>query len=204
VVFNVQMQTKNRLQTMAGKYGLAFVALKQGAYAKAESLLQEASAAAQRISPDAASHTAMLAGLAIDIKLAAKQPEAALKEADSAREKFPLSRVIARQYAQALMAAARYDDAVNYLRDQIQLYPQEFQLQDQLAQTYAAQGKQVLQHLALAESYVLTGSVPGALEQLNIARKAPDASFYDLALIDARERELQTRWHDEMKEKKNR
>jgi hypothetical protein len=35
-------------------------------------------------------------------------------------------------------------------------------------------------------------------------RKAPDASFYDLATIDARERELQERVKEEKKEKKER
>ncbi|MDB5919051.1 MAG: peptidase, partial [Massilia sp.] len=49
---------------------------------------------------------------------------------------------------------------------------------------------------------VLSGAVPAAVDQLGIARKAPDASFYDLALIDARERELSERVRDEKKEKK--
>jgi beta-barrel assembly-enhancing protease len=123
-----------------------------------------------------------------------------LQEANGAREQFPLSRGIARQYAEALIAGGRHDDAVNYLRDQAQLYRQEPQLQDLLAQTYAAQGKQALQHLALAESYALTGSLPAALDQLRIARQSPDASFYDQAVIDARERELQARWKEELKE----
>ncbi|MDB5961356.1 MAG: peptidase, partial [Massilia sp.] len=50
----------------------------------------------------------------------------------------------------------------------------------------------------------LAGAVPAAVDQLGIARKAPDASFYDLALIDARERELQAKQKDEKKEKKER
>jgi len=77
-------------------------------------------------------------------------------------------------------------------------------VQDLLAKAYAAQGKQALQHMALAESYVLQGSLPAALEQLGIARKAPDATFYDQAMIDARERDLKEQWKDEMKETKGR
>jgi predicted Zn-dependent protease len=69
-----------------------------------------------------------------------------------------------------------------------------------LAKAYAEQGKQALQHLALAESYALSGGLLTALDQLAIARRAPDASFYDQALIDAREREWQARWRDELKE----
>jgi predicted Zn-dependent protease len=143
-----------------------------------------------------------LSSLSIDIKLAANQSDEALKEADAARVQFPLSRGIAGQYADALIAARHYEDAMRYLRDQTQMYRQEPRLQESLARTYSALGKQALQHLALAESYALSGSVPAALEQLALARKAPDASFYDLAVIDARDRELQAQWKEEMKEKK--
>jgi predicted Zn-dependent protease len=200
--FDAQLRQKNRLQTAAAKYGMAFVALKQHNYTKAQTLFQEARAAADAV-PEAsktATQGAIFANLAIDIKLAANQPADALKEAETARMQFPLSRGIARQYAEALLESRRYDDAARYLRDQAQLYRQEPQLQDLLAKTYAAQGKQALQHLALAESYALSGSVPSALDQLAIARRAPDASFYDQAVIDARERELQARFREEMKE----
>lgn len=202
VAFDNQLLQKSRMQTAAAKYGLALVALKQGAIGRAQSLLQEARVAGQAVpaSEQAAGKNAIMASLAIDIKLAANQPAEALKEADIARAQYPLSRGIARQYADALIAGGRYDDATQYLRDQAQLYRQEPQLQDLLAKTYAAQGKQALQHLSLAESYALSGSLPAALDQLAIARKAPDASFYDQALIDARERELQARWRDELKE----
>ena len=42
--------------------------------------------------------------------------------------------------------------------------------------------------------------MPAAIDQLGIARRAGDASFYDQAVIDAREREFKARWLDEMKE----
>ena len=58
-----------------------------------------------------------------------------------------------------------------------------------------------MQHIALAESYVLQGGVLSALDQLSYARKAPDATFYDQAVIDARERELQARRREEMGDK---
>jgi hypothetical protein len=58
--------------------------------------------------------------------------------------------------------------------------------------------------MALAESYVLSGALPAAVDQLNIARKAQDVSFYDQAVIDARERELHQRQKDEKQEKKDR
>ena len=41
-------------------------------------------------------------------------------------------------------------------------------------------------------------------EQLNLARKAKDVSFYDQAVIDARERELQARQKQEKEDEKDR
>ncbi len=200
IAFDSQLRQKNKAQTIAAKYGLAFIALRQGAFDKAQALLQEARTLAQSVPGYAKS--APLAGLGIDIRLAANQGADALKEAESARAQFPLSRAIAHQYADALMAAGRHEDAIRYLRDQAQLYRQEPQLQDRLAKAYAAQGKQALQHLALAESYALAGSLPAALDQLSIARRAPDASFYNQSVIDAREREFQARRREELSEEK--
>lgn len=197
-VFDSQLQSKARVQMAAAKYGLAFIALKQGKLGKAQELLQEAYAAAQ--GPSSPIQDPMLSSLSIDIKLAAGRAADAVKEADAARVKFPLSRGIARQYADSLIEAGRYDEAVNYLRDQAQLYRQEPQLQDLLAKAYAGQGKQALQHLALAESYALNGVLPAALDQLGIARRAPDASFYDQSVIDAREHDLKAQWREQMKE----
>ncbi|MDP3841770.1 MAG: M48 family metalloprotease [Oxalobacteraceae bacterium] len=196
--FEKQLLQKTRVQAAAAKYGLALIALKQGATTRAQALLAEAQVASL------APQDAIMSSLAIDIALASKPSPAnaqqVVKQADAARARFPLSRGIARQYARALIAAAQFDAAVNYLRDQVQLYRAEPQLQQVLAEAYAAQGKQALQHIALAESYALNGSLPDALQQLTIARRASDASFYDQAIIDARERELQARWRDVLKE----
>ncbi|OWW23089.1 peptidase M48 [Noviherbaspirillum denitrificans] len=197
VAFDTQMQQKTRPQIVAALYGKAFIALRQGAYSRAQALLQE-SITAQ--GPGAPAQGIAMTSMAIDIKLAAGQAEEALKEAEAARQKFPVSRGIARQYADALIASGKLDAAVAYLRDQAQLYRQEPKLHEQLAKAYAEQGKQALQHLSLAEAYALQGSVPAAIQQLGIARSAPDASFYDQAMIDAREREFKARWMEEMKD----
>jgi len=201
-VFESQLQQKNRAVVAAGKYGLAMIALKQHQFDKALSLLQEARSAADG-APEAArtsTYGGVLASLGIEIRLAARQFDEAVREADAARARYPLARGIARQYAEALIDAGRTDDAIAFLRDQAQLYRQEPRLHELLARSYAAKGRQALQHMALAESYALSGSLQAALDQLNIARGASDASFYDLAVIDARERDLRARVRDEMKD----
>lgn len=194
-----QAQNKARINVAAAKYGLAFTALKQGAPDKARALLDQSVAAAQ--GPSEPIQNPLFDSLSIDIRLAQGNAAEALKEADKARMKYPLARGIARQYADSLIALGKLDEAIIYLRDQTQMYRQEPQLQDQLAKAYAAQGRQALQHLALAESYVLNGALPAALDQLNIARRAGDASYYDQAVIDARERDIRAQWREQVKEK---
>jgi predicted Zn-dependent protease len=210
--FEAQLGQPTRQQQVAAQYGLAFLALQQGELEKAQIWLDKARATMKpRPGVLSAEHpgtdgAAMFAGLALEIELAPGQPAAvvqqAVKDADQARQQFPLSRPIARQYADALIAAGKYDEAARYLRDQVQQYRAEPKLYERLAKTYSAQGKVALQHMALAESYALAGALPAAVDQLDIARKAGDVSFYDQAVIDAREREIKQKQKDEKEDEK--
>ncbi len=214
LAFEGQMAQQNRQQQAGGQYGMAYLSLKKGELAKAQVWLDKARSTMRRsegaavfstgqASSDAA---AIYASLALEIKLAPTQTaalrQAAIKEAEQAHQQFPLSRGIARQYADALIVNGKLDEAGRFLREQVLLYREEPKLHELLAKTYAAQGKIALQHLALAESYALSGGMLAALDQLGIARKSADASFYDMAVIDARERELQAIRREELKEAK--
>jgi predicted Zn-dependent protease len=210
--FEAQLGQPARQQQVAAQYGLAYLALQQGQLDKAQEWLDKARSSMKpkpgvfSAEPTGSDGAAMFAGLALEIKLAPGQPAAvvqqAVKDADYAHQRFPLSRALARQYADALIAAGKFDDAARYLRDQVQQYRAEPKLYDQLARAYSAQGKLALQHMALAESYALSGALPAAVDQLDLARKASDVSFYDQAVIDARERELQQRQKDQKEEDK--
>jgi predicted Zn-dependent protease len=194
--FETQLQQKARVQAQAARYGLAVIALRQGDAARAQSLFNEIRGPEKKL----ASQT--LTSMEIEIASVARRNDEALKLADAARNQYPLSRGIAMQYGQALVNAGRHEEAVRYLRDQAQLYRQEAELQEMLARAYAAQGKNALQHMALAEAYALKGGLPAALDQLGMARRAPDASFYDQSVIDAREREFKAKRLDQINEKK--
>lgn len=197
--FKRQQQENTRSATITANYGLALVALKQDKLDKAQSFLEQARSA---LTSSSVTKDVVLDNLAIDIKLAAHKTNDAVSEANAARMRFPLSRGIAHQYAQTLMAAGRSQDASNYLRDQIQMYRQDRRAYKLLAEAYAAQNKQAQQHMALAEFYVLNGSLPAALEQLNIARRTSDGSFYELSIIDAREREIKAQRLEELRQEK--
>ena len=55
--------------------------------------------------------------------------------------------------------------------------------------------------LVLAAWWLLRGSLPAAIEQLEIARKAGDGDFYELSAVDARMRELKQRLLEEKRER---
>ena len=204
VIFNQQIELPNSPLAIAGEYGLAMVALRQKTLDLAQKHLRQALAlAAQSRGPTrVAANNPIFASLQIDIRMAGTQPAETIREADSARTQFPLSRGIAMQYADALIAAGRLDAAITYLRDQALQYRSDPKVQARLAKTYAAQGRLAWQHIALAESYALEGNTQPALDQLQIARRAADATYYEQAVIDARERTLQARRRDEIEEEK--
>ncbi|WP_422964269.1 M48 family metalloprotease [Undibacterium sp. TJN25] len=205
-LFDAQLKNQKEIDRIVARYGLAFVAYKQHDFAKAGLLLDEAMKQVQQNAryKGIFKETSAFADLSIDIKIASKQPALAVKEAEEAMQLLPLSRGIAQQYAEALLAAKREDDAARFLRDQVQLYRQEPSLYKLLAKAYSAQGKQALEHMSLAEAYALNGALPGALQQLDIARRAPDAQYYDQSVIDAREREWKEKRRQELEDEKKR
>jgi predicted Zn-dependent protease len=200
VVFGEQIKQGSRAQVLGARYGLVMLALRQREMTQALALLEEMRTDVER-KPSLAS-SVLLLGLEVDVALANGQAQQAVTLAADGRNRFPLSRGLSMQYAEALLTAGRTQEATSFLRDQAQIYRQDAGIHKALARAYAEQNKQALQHMALAEYYAISGAVPAALEQLRIARTAPDAAFHDLAIIDARERELQASWRDIMSQRK--
>jgi predicted Zn-dependent protease len=213
-VFRNQILQPGRQNLAAGQYGMAMVSLKRSEFASAQEWLDKARATIDKPPTQGAFSTPIprgitdsaLAYLSLEIKLAQETKTdviaAAIDEAKAAQSRFPLSRGIVWQYADALIKGGKYDEATRFLRDQMQMYRNEPELHDYLAQAYAKQGKIALQHISLAESYVLLGGILAALDQLALARKSPDATYYDQSVIDARERELQAKRREMMGDKK--
>ena len=55
---------------------------------------------------------------------------------------------------------------------------------------------------AQAEVYVLQGSLPAAIEQLQLANSAGDGDFYQLSVVDARLKELRALHVQELRDQK--
>lgn len=187
-----QVKRTGRIEDLVmANYGLAFVAMKQGRYSEA---LQYHKTSLDIVQGNdllslQARASCMFACLELEIKFASKSYEDVIQRAERAMTELPLSRGIAYIYAEALMGKGAAGRAESFLRDQISLYRTEPKLHKLLAKTYAQLGKQSLQHIALADEAAVQGAWSAAIHQLEIARQQKDAGYYDMSVIDAKERE---------------
>jgi predicted Zn-dependent protease len=119
-----------------------------------------------------------------------------------AHAKFPHSRPLLYAHAEALLEAGRNPQAQTVLTEALRLHPRDPRLHQLQAKNYAALGKRAAQHQAQAEVYALRGSLPAAIEQLQLARAAGDGDFYQLSVIDVRLKELRAQHAQEVKDAK--
>lgn len=135
----------------------------------------------------------MIDTLAARVKRALGDNAGAVTLLAGSRARYPYSRSILYAYVDALQEAGRNPDAIAALSDAVRLYPRDARLHSMQAKSYAATGKRLLQHQAQAEYYALQGSLPAAIEQLQLARAAGDGDFYQLSVVDARLKDLRAR-----------
>jgi len=184
-----QGQLANRATTSdtAAYYGLAVANLRLNENAVA---LENATAARKR----AGTGTAMIEKIYAQARYAvARTPQERDDAVAFAREtttRFPVSRLIALNYIDLLLASNRNDEVISFLRDQLAIPRSEPKYFELLARSYAALNKKTLQHQATGELYAMMGATPLAVEQFQLARKAADADFYVLSEVDARLRQL--------------
>ncbi len=166
----------------AARYGLVVALLRAG---------RNADAAAQLATLRALNVASwMIEGLAARVRQAQGDSAGALAILREGLSRYPNNRPLTYAYVEALQDAGRNPEALGALFGPLRQYPRDEQLHMLLAKTYAALGKRLLQHQAQAEVYVLQGSLPAAIEQLQLAQSAGDGDFYQLSTVDARLREL--------------
>jgi predicted Zn-dependent protease len=117
---------------------------------------------------------------------------------------YPQRRPILYALLDLLQEQGRYDEVLAALAEPLRLYPRDAKLHEARAKAYASQGKRLAQHQAQAEVYVLQGSLPAAIEQLQLARTSGDGDFYDLSVVEARLKELRAEHARELQDAKKR
>ncbi|HXZ93896.1 MAG TPA: M48 family metalloprotease [Burkholderiales bacterium] len=192
--FRDVVRDKRYSNEAAARYGLVLALLRAGQAREAEAqfaLLRATHA-----------QSPMIEALAARVSRANGDLAGALEILRKAQSTYPDWRPLVYAYIEALQDAGRYKEALAALAEPLRRYPDVERLRVLQAKTYAALGKRLLQHQAQAEVYVLQGSLPAAIEQLQLARSSGDGDFYQLSEVDSRMRELKAQHQREQREQK--
>lgn len=173
----------------AALYGVAMALQRRGDLEGARRALQEA----QRLGHE---HP-MLAHLAVELAMAEKQWQEAVKLSADAVRAWPRDRALALIHARALQRAGDDRGAAEFLAKAIEQWPEaEPELYRLAAESRARLGDGVASARLMADYFVLIGALPAAIGQLQQARVL-SRDFYEQSVFDARIRELQRRQEDE-------
>jgi predicted Zn-dependent protease len=188
---------------MEGFYGLAIVAQKQGKFDQATGYLQQARNLAN--STSAPGSPIQRQSLSLDITtselaLARGKGEEALQIAQATLKAYPQSFAAGAAMMNAYLKLGRTNDAINWLKARTRAQPNEVVWWSMLSNAYDQAKNVPMRHYALGEKYALEGAWPSAIEQLRIARSTGGADFYQASSIDARLREMQKQYQEELKE----
>jgi predicted Zn-dependent protease len=192
--FEADLRDKKFSNETAERFGLAEALLRA----------KEADRAAAELAPllKTTQHP-MLAALQARIKQAGGDEKGALEVLKQALLHYPNNRALNFACVEAMQRLGQDRDAAALIEEQLKNYPRDARLYALQAKGYASMGKRLLQHQAQAEVYVLQGSLPAAIEQLQLAQKSSDGDFYQLSSVDARLNDLRLQLAQEMKEKKD-
>jgi predicted Zn-dependent protease len=193
-VLESQLHDRKFSNEVAAHYGFAAALLRAKQPARAEAELAPLMKASDH---------PMFEGLAARIRQAKGDNKGAADGLKLALARYPNNRALNYAYVEALQASGRNREAMTLVEEQLKNYPRDARLFEMQAKGYAALGKRLMQHKAQAEVYVLQGSTPAAIEQLQLAQKSGDGDFYQLSSVEARLRDLRRQLAEEMKEKKD-
>jgi predicted Zn-dependent protease len=175
----------------AARYGLASALLRARDFRRAASEVE----AVKKL----AGSDPMVDLLSARIRLGEGDATGASSALRSALLRFPNYRPLHYAYVDVLQGMGQHQAALAWLSELVKSYPRDARLYSLQAKSYAASGKRLLQHQALAETYVLQGTLPAAIEQLQLAQKSGDGDFYQLSAVEARLRDLRSQQAEERK-----
>ncbi|MBU3620221.1 M48 family metalloprotease [Polynucleobacter sp. CS-Odin-A6] len=188
---------------MEGVYGLALIAQKQGKVDQAATYLQQARTLANTASAPGSPIQRQSLSLDItasELALAKGKNEEALQIAQATLKAYPQSYAAGAAMMNAYLKLGRTNDAITWLKARTKVQPNEIVWWTMLSNAYDQANNVPMRHYALGEKYALEGAWPSAIEQLKIARSSGGADFYQASSIDARLREMQKQYRDELKE----
>ena len=121
--------------------------------------------------------------LAGQIKQLDKQDKEIFAFYRTALKNFPEHHALIYDYAELLLQDRRYNEALKLLDEQVNRDGNDPKLYELQARAYAALGRHQEEHHVLAYNYILHGNLFGAIDQLELAKRAGN-DYYQLSTIE--------------------
>jgi beta-barrel assembly-enhancing protease len=139
----------------------------------------------------------MIEAMAGQVLMQAGQLPKAIARYESALTRYPAKMQLVYDYPEALLKNDQPDKAAQFVADQLQHYPNDGPLHLLAARSYAALGKEMLQHQHQAEYYAWQGNLPAAVAQFELAVKSRDGDFYQSSVAESRLRAVREELSDQ-------
>lgn len=178
----------------ANRYGLARALLRAGR-------IEQANETVETLRGEVAP-SPFIDMLAAELRLAMRDAPAAVGLLEEAVERFPEHASLRYTLIDAMLQAGRPGDAAALARAALLRDNGDARLWALASRAEGAAGRLSAHHRAQAEVYVLRGSLPAAIEQLELARRANDGDFHEMSAIDARMRALEAEEQEQRRERR--
>jgi len=141
----------------------------------------------------------MIEAMAGQVLMQSGQLKAAISRYQAALIRYPRKLQLVYDYPEALLRNKEPAKAAAFITEQLQRFPNDGTLHQIAARSYAALGKQLLEHEHQAEFYAWQGNLKGAIVQLELALKAGDGDFYQISEAESRLRAVRQELADQDK-----
>jgi beta-barrel assembly-enhancing protease len=194
------------LNVAANWYGIAFGQMLLERYDDAAASLATSRATfanGEKAEGEPARSSPSLDVLAADIARRAGRADEAASLAEFAQQRWPQSNAAIDMHIRTLLTLKRFADAQALAQKETRAHPDQPAWWLYLAQASAGSGDALTQHRAMAEKFALEGAWPSAIRQLKDARDLKPIAYYDLATVDARLHEMESRYKEERLDEKS-
>lgn len=200
-----EIEDRTAPNVAANWYGIAYGQMLLERYDDAAASLASSRAvfiAGERSEGEAARSSPSLDVLAADIARRAGRDDEAVRLAELAQKRWPQSNAAIDMHIRTLLTMRRFAEVQALALKETRAYPEQSAWWLYLAQASAGNGDALMQHRALAEKFALEGAWLSAIRQLKEARDIKTIGYYDLATVDARLHEMESRYREERLEEK--
>jgi predicted Zn-dependent protease len=191
--FDSILEEKRTVNESAARYGLVVALLRAQDFRRARGQVE-------RLQADVPNN-AMVATLVGRVQTQSGDIKGALQTYADAVERFPRYRALYYDRARLLLDTKQPAAALDTLGQVIRFAPPDARLYRMQAEAYARLGQKLQEHRAQAEAYLLMGSLPAAIEQLQLGLRAGDGDYYQQSSAEARLRELRSADNEARKRK---